>query len=77
MKVGEFLAICEDILKLLSKYNVKMSDYQYTELFSDYKRMCEEGYKVTYIVICLSEKYSISEASVYRILHKFRRTINP
>lgn len=75
MKVADFVKLCGEILKLLSKYDIKVSDYQYTNLFSEYSSMSEKGYKVSYIVTVLSEKYGISEASVYRILRRFKRAV--
>lgn len=75
MNVADFVKICSEILKLLSEYDIKVSDYQYTNLFSDYTSMANEGCKITYIVAILSKKYEISEASVYRILRRFKRAV--
>lgn len=76
MKVADLVNLCGEILKLLSKYDIKVSDYKYTDLFPEYASMAEKGYKVSYIVAILSEKYEISEASVYRILRRFRKPVN-
>lgn len=75
MKVADFVNLFGEILKLLSKLDIKVSDYQYTNLFSDYASMTERGYKVSYIVAVLAGKYEISEASVYRILRRFKKAV--
>lgn len=37
-------------------------------LYKEYIRMKKEGYKMTYIVVFLAEKYRISERKVYTLL---------
>ena len=75
MNVADFIKICGEILKLLSKFDIKVSDYKYTSLFSEYESMAGRGNKMSYIVAVLSEKYGVSEASVYRIIRRFKRAI--
>lgn len=75
MVVADLLRISCEMLKLLSKYAVKTDDYKHLDLFAEYVRMNELGEKTSYIVAVLSEKYKISEASVYRLLRKFRKTV--
>ena len=75
MKVADFVKINAEMMKLLSRLDIKTSDFKYNDIFAEYEKMSDRGYKVTYIVALLSEKYSISEASIYRMLKRFRRTI--
>lgn len=75
MKVAELVKISEEILKLLSKHAIRTDDYKYVDLFNDYLKMKEKGDKTSYVVAVLSEKYKIGEASVYRLLRRFRETI--
>lgn len=75
MRIADFIRLHKGMMDLLSKYDVKMDDFKYVEMFEDYDSMIKEGNKVTYIVSYLSDKYSLSEASVYRILKKFRATL--
>ncbi len=70
MIVSDLIKICEEFLKLLSKYDIRVDDYKYTSLFSEYANMVAKGHKVSYIVAVLAERYKISEASVYRLLRK-------
>lgn len=75
MLIAEFVRINARLLKTLSDYGIKISDYKYVELFRDFVKMRENGDKTTYIVVALSEKYKLSETSVYRILRRFKVAI--
>ena len=75
MVVADLLKISCEMLKLLSKYAVKTEDYKHLDLFADYVRMRDLGEKTSYIVAVLSEKYNLSEATIYRLLRKFRKTV--
>ena len=77
MVVADFVKICSEMMKLLAKYDIRTSDYKYTQLFSEYLRMEKEGLKVSYIVALLAHEYRISEASVYRILRRFKKSVKP
>lgn len=74
MRVADFVRISCGTMKMLSKFGIRMDDFKYVDLFLDYEAMKGEGYKTTYIVACLSSKYSLSESSVYRVLKKFKIT---
>lgn len=75
MRVADFVKINTETMKLLSNFDIKTSDFKYNDLFADYERMAKRRYKVSYIVASLSEKYSVSETSIYRLLRRFKRTI--
>lgn len=74
MIVADFIKINSETLKLLSKYDIKVDDYQYIAFFKEYEEMLAKGYKVSYIVAVLSAKYGISETTTYRILRRFKAT---
>lgn len=75
MRVADFIRIHKEMMNLLSNYNVKMDDFKYVEMFEDFDKMVKEGDKVSYIVACLAEEYDMCEASVYRVLKKFKVTL--
>lgn len=75
MKVAELLKISSGTMKMLSKFDIRMSDYKYLDMFSEYEDLAGKGCKISSVVMCLSEKYSISEATVYRIIKRFKTTI--
>lgn len=74
MIVADFVKISSETLKLLSKYDIKVDDYKFVDLFQEYEQMLAERNKVSYIVTVLSVKYGISETSIYRILKRFKAT---
>lgn len=71
MNIYEAIKINEKFLKLMSKYGIKANDYKYIELYEDYKKMKAGGDKVTYISSVMSNKYGMSERSVFRIISRF------
>ena len=76
MKVIEILKLSRIALEILQKSCVKIDDVRYIEMYEEYLRMQCEGYKKTYIVACLVEKYHVSERQVYYILNKFASDCN-
>lgn len=75
MLVVKLIEIGEKLMKLLSECDIRIDDFKYLDLYSDYQEMKKLGYKMTYIVTILSEKYHIGIASVYRVLNRFGKTI--
>lgn len=75
MKVADFVKISRATMILLSKYGIKIDDYRFVDLYSDFCNMVSQGDKVSYAVAIVAKKYSISETSVYRILRRFKATI--
>lgn len=76
MRTFDLVKISKGILKLLSNLDVKIDDYKYVDLFDEYETMAKNGDKISYIVTFLSQKYNISEASVYRLIKRFKNTSN-
>lgn len=74
MNVGEFVKICSSTLELLSKNDVRINDFRYISLFKEFEESVKHN-KVSYVVAVLSKRYHLSEASVYRIIRRFKRTI--
>lgn len=75
MEVVELLKLGREMLKMLSENGIKVDDWKYIALYSDYEEMVTGGGKISYVVAVLAEKYAISEASVWRVLRRFNRTI--
>lgn len=68
MTVFEILSFNRELLSRLFSTGVKANDYVYVDLYNDYMQMHGSGYKMTYIVAVLSEKYAVSERKVYSII---------
>lgn len=75
MKVVDLVKISSEAMKSLSKFGVHIDDFKYIDLFSDYEKLANDGNKITYIVSVLSYRYNVSEATVYRVLKRFKATI--
>ena len=68
MTVFEILSFHKEILHRLSDAGIKTDDYKYVDLFQDYREMIQAGNKTTYAVAVLSDKYRISERTVYNVI---------
>lgn len=75
MKAAKIVQIASEILKLMSIYDLKVTDYKYIELYSEYVKACKSNAKRTGTIIELSERYDISESSVKRIIRRFERDV--
>ena len=72
MKVADLINFSGDMLKQLHSFGIRIDDYKYIELFKDYERMKSKGYKTVYVVAKLSERYSLSERLIYKVLRHFK-----
>lgn len=72
MKVIDILNFNRELLKKLQDAGIRLEDYRYVDLYSDYTRMLERGGKVPYIVAVLSDRYSVSERKVYDLIKRFQ-----
>lgn len=75
MNGAKLLQISAEILKLMSICDLKVTDWKYLELYSEYVKACKNNEKRTATILFLSEKYHISESSVKRIIRRFEREI--
>ncbi len=71
MKVVEILKLGQNILKTLQKARIRIEDVRYIGLYEDYLSIMNDGYKKSYTIAVLSEKYNISERQVYYLLKRF------
>ena len=71
MKVIEILNFNKELLNRIHIVGIRLSDYQYIDLYNEYRTLQTQGEKITYIVAVLSEKYSISERKVYDLVKRF------
>lgn len=70
MKAYEILSIAQPIIDKLVTAGINPKDIRYLELYHEYKRLKEEGHKITWIVSFLSEQYDVSEANVYNVVKR-------
>lgn len=61
------------MLKVMSANDVKLNDWKYVEMYEEYVLMRAEGVKYRAVIAILSEKYDVSEATVERVIRRFRK----
>ena len=75
MKVVEFLKIGQEMLKLMSLFDLRRDDYKHIELYEEYMVLRGEGEKVDYIFATLSSKYNVSESTIKRIVKRLSKEV--
>lgn len=75
MIVADLVKIGEKMMEMLTNYGITMGDYKFLQLFGEYENMVSRGDKISYAVATLSEKYNISERTIYRLLKRFCRPV--
>lgn len=76
MIVYEILNFNRELLYKLSISGIRLEDYKYVDLYSDYIYMRNDGQKVTYIIAYLANKYQFSERKVYSIINHLSQELN-
>ena len=76
MKGVDLIKINKTGMELMSKIDLRTSDYKYLELYDTYLAMRSESQKVAYIIAHLASLYNISESSVKRIVRRLSREVN-
>lgn len=71
MTLFEILNFNKELIDRLISVGFKPDDCRFVPLYADYRKMHQNGEKVTYIVSELSARYEVSERKVYSIIKKF------
>ena len=71
MTYYEIVKLSKEPINRLYSAGFRLEDCKYVELYEDYKQMRGHGYKMTYIVTVLSEKYHVCERKVYDLIRRF------
>lgn len=75
MKVVELVKISTEAMKMMSKVDIRLSDWQYVKLYEEYLNMRAKREKFRYIIAHLAEVYHISESSVKRVIRRFSHEV--
>ena len=70
MKVVELVKISRELLKLLSKHDVRLNDWRYVRMYEEYKTMRSNGIKYRECVRVLAEENDVSQATVERVVKR-------
>lgn len=75
MKVVKLLSLGKEFLKIMSFCDLKVEDYKYIEMYSEYVKARQNNEKYTFVIMKLSQCYGISESTVKRIIKRFEKEI--
>ena len=76
MEAVELLKLGGNLLELMSKNGIKVTDHKYIPLYDKYVKLREEGCKYWYVIKVLSEEYKISESAMCRIVRRFGKNVD-
>ncbi len=76
MKCADLVKINRISMELMSKHDIRQSDYAFIELYEEYLVMRDRGDKYNYIIAVLSERYNISDSTVKRIVRRLSKEVN-
>lgn len=73
MKVAEIVKLSGEMLKFLSKNEVKIDDWKFISMYERFVRMRKEGVKYIVAVEQLADEYGTSRATIERAIKKFNK----
>lgn len=71
----DLVKFCREIMKRLSKNDIRMDDYRHVEMLDDYKQLVENGHKKEYVIAVLMEKYKLSESTIRRVINRLQQPV--
>ena len=69
------LKISGELLKILSRYDIRISDYRFVDLYFEYEQRRKEREKYICIVEELANKYKVSASTVERVIRRFSKAV--
>ena len=75
MRAIDLIKISKDLLKSLSEIGVKTSDFRFIGMYNEYKELLDDGLKKEYIKSHLSNKYKVSESTIFRVISRLDKHI--
>lgn len=76
MTVYDLIKVYEGPMNVLNDARVNISNVRYIDLYKEYLRLSNEGHKQIYIVDYLMERFSVGQATVYRVIRKFSERVD-
>lgn len=74
MTYYEIIKLSKESIDRLGSADFRIDDCRFVPLYEDYRRMHDEGDKMTYIVSVLSDRYHVCERKVYDLIRRFGRS---
>lgn len=71
MKVIDVMIINENLLKLMSNFDIKPKEYIYIDMYREFTELrYERNEKYDYVISTLADKYKISKSKAKRLIKK-------
>lgn len=75
MKVIDLLFLGGNLLKVMSKNDIRVSDEMYVDMYREFQEKRASGEKFYVAVLELSEKYGVSERTVSRAIRRLSQEV--
>lgn len=75
MKAYELIALVEGALKVMNERNIRPSLAEHLGMFKEYRRLCDEGAKKTFIVASLCERYGVGRTKFFELIKDFEMNV--
>ena len=76
MTAFEILYFNRELFNRVISLGLNLNDYKYIDMYLEYKKMINDGEKVSYTTYILSLKYGISERNIYNIIKRLQKDCN-
>lgn len=75
MKAVELVKISSEAMKVMSDCGIKVSDWEFVEMYEEFVEMRRRQEKFRYVVAVLAERYKVSESTVRRVVGRMSREV--
>lgn len=75
MKAVKILNIGAELLKMMSICDLRLQDFQYLEMYSEYIKARNANVKYNAIIYDFATRNNISESTVKRIIRRFEKEV--
>lgn len=75
MTIADFIKENMDLLKTIEANHIRSGDIAMVGMYSEARRLIDDGMKVGFVAAKLAEKYNISIRQFYYVLGKMERGI--
>lgn len=75
MIVLELIKAYKKLIEIMEINHIKVNDIRLIPLMAEWEDMIHEGYKRTYIISHLSQKYKISERTIYLAIKRVTKHV--
>ena len=71
----ELIKMNQTLLTTLVENKISPKEVQNIKIFEEYREMKAKKYKVGYIIVFLTEKYSLTESAIYKLIKRMAERV--